>query len=103
MVGPPFRGEAQQNLDDVAKPDIGGGGRPFARGRRKRDFGQERRRHGNNRSIGLEDGTVATASGNSSARLVDGGDSSAEVDRGVTAAFGLEIPDKGAKTFREPP
>src|SRR5438132_13493785 len=101
MIGPPFGGEAQQKLDDVAVPDIGlGRCYPLAHRRRKRDLGQERRRHGKDRGIGLEDDTVATARGNPSARLVDGAYGSAEMDRGtVPAAFGLEIPDKRTMAF----
>src|SRR5580704_6664182 len=92
MIGPPFRGEAQQDLDDVAEPDIGRGCYLFARRRRKHDFGQEQRWHGNDRGIALEDGAVATASGNPSGHLVDRGYASAEMDRGtVPAAFGCEV------------
>src|ERR1700738_4835533 len=92
MISPPFGCEAQQDLDDIAVPDIGSGCRPLARRRRKRDFGQERQWRCDDRSIGLEDGAVVTASGNPSGRLVDGGYASAEMDRGIVpAAFGFEI------------
>src|SRR5207237_7205424 len=104
MIGPPFRREAQQNLDDVAKADIGNGCCPLARRRRKRDFGQERRWRCDDRGIGLEDGAVAAASGNPSARLADRGYGSAEMDRGAApAAFGCEILDQRAIAFRNPP
>src|SRR5262249_47337959 len=96
--------EAQQDLNDVAEPDISRGGCPLACRRRKRDFGQQWRWYGNDRSIGLEDGAVVTASGNPSRRLVDGGYASAEMDCGtLPAAFGCEICDKRAMAFREPP
>ena len=89
MIGPPFRGEAQQNFDDIAEPDIGSGCCPLARRRRQRDFGQERERHGKDRGVGLERGAVATAHGNPSAGLVNRRYGSAEMDRGsVPAAFG---------------
>src|SRR5438128_1557897 len=104
MIGPPFRCEAQQDLDDVAEPDIGNGCYPLARRRRKRDFGHERQWRCNDRSIGLEDGAVVTASGNPSARLVDGGYASAEMDRGIVpAAFGLEMLDEPAIALPDPP
>ena len=105
LIGPPFRCKAQQYLDDIAEPDIGSGScYPLARRRRQRDFGQDRRRHGKDRSIGLENGAVATACGDPCARLVDRGDRSAETDRGaVPAAFGFEILDKRAITSRDPP
>src|ERR1700730_10918212 len=104
MIGPPFGCKAQQDLDDVAEPDIGSDCRPIARRRRKRDFGQERRWRCNDRSIGLEDGAVVTASGNPSGPLVDGGYSSAEMDRGIVpAAFRFEILDERAMAFRDPP
>src|SRR6266436_851876 len=101
MIGPPFCREAQQDLDDVAEPDIGIGCYPLARRRRKRDFGQERQWRCNDRGIGLEDGAVVTACGNPSACLVDGRYGSAEMDRGIVpAAFGFEILDERAIAFR---
>ena len=60
QIGPPVRGEAKENFDNIAVPDIGSGCHPLARRRRKRDFGQKRGWHGKNRGVGLECGTVLT-------------------------------------------
>ena len=104
MIGPPFRRKAQQDLDDVAEPDIGIGCRPLTRRRRQRDFGQQRQRHCNDCGIGLENAAVVAASGNPSACLVDRGYRRAEMDRGaVPAAFRSEILDQRAIASRNPP
>src|SRR6266404_3790212 len=104
MISPPFRCEAQQNLDDVAEPDIGSGPYPLARRRRKRDFGQEREWHGKDRGIGLEGGAAAAPCGKPSAGLLDGRHGSAEMDRGaVPATIGNEMLDERAVALGDPP
>src|SRR5262249_43110149 len=103
-IGPPFRFETQQNFDDITESDIATGHGLLAYGLRKRDFGQDGERHSKDRSIRLEDGAVATTSGNPSAALVDGRHGGAEMDRGtLPAALGYEKPDERAISPRDPP
>src|SRR6516225_7184093 len=82
-IGPPFRCESQQDVDDITESDIGTGRCLLAYGLRKRDFGQDGEWHGKDRGIRLDGGAVVTTSGNPSSALVDGRHGGAEMDRGT--------------------
>ena len=104
LIGPPFAGKAQQQLDDVAVADVGSGRHALARRRGQRDFGKERERHGQDRDIGLEHSAVVTARGDPVAALVNRRHGGVEMDRGsASAAFGCEMLDQRAIALGDPP
>src|SRR5262249_48147471 len=104
MIGPPLPPEAQQNLDDVAEPDVAAGRRLRASFVGKPDMGKDGDRRGTDGGVALVPDAVGTPRRDRRAARLDRRHGGTQMNRGaVPPAFRREKIDQRAVAAADPP